>query len=73
VLLALQNLLLSEKRLKITPRDEWEIVANQGYFVASPYYAEGADLKKSDGFPTTVRWRSLLDKIRTYFKNKYTM
>jgi hypothetical protein len=47
------NLLLSKKRLAVTPRDEWEIVANQGYFVTSPSHAEGAEFKKSGGFPTS--------------------
>jgi site-specific DNA recombinase len=60
------NLLLSEKLLAVTPCDEWEIVANKGYYVLSPYHPEGAEIKKSAGFPTGSNWRSRRDSNPRY-------
>ena len=63
----LSNFHLTEKQLSITPRDEWQLVVNQGYFLSTPVFGTPAPIGAASETAHFEKWRCLLDNIRTFY------
>ena len=68
----LSNFHLTEKRLSLTPRDEWQLVVNQGYFLSTPVFGTPAPTGAASETANFEKWRCLLHNIRTFFQKKYS-
>jgi hypothetical protein len=51
------NLHLTEKRLSLTPRDEWQTVANQRLFEKTPVFGTAAPIGAASETANFSNWR----------------
>ena len=71
-LIALTNFRLVNRELVSLPRDAWQLVVNQGSFAQSNIAPAIAGAIFTGETHHDSRMRSLLDNIRTFFKNNPT-
>lgn len=67
------NFHLKGKRLSITPRDEWELVANQRDFATTPVFGMPAPVGAAPETGNFVKWRRGWDSVKDLLVSRLTI